>query len=355
MANPEHLAILNEGVEAWNRWRRENPLVIPHLSGAEMRDANLTGVDFTRAFFGYGTPSSSGVYIEAGFEQANLRGANLSYSNLVGAGLAGADLREAQLFRTVFGKCDLCGVQFARAHMSGTVFAEVNLNGAEGLDEVRHTGPSTIGVDTIYISKGRISEHFLRQAGVPDSLITYARSLIDDPLQFYSCFISFSTKDQDFADRLHADLQDNGVRCWFAPHDIKGGRKLHEQIDEAIRIYDRLLLILSEHSMNSEWVKTEIAHARQKELNEGRQVLFPISLAPFAKIRDWKCFDADTGKDSAREIREYFVPDFSNWKEHDSYQAVVQRLVRDLKAEEKGPGHGGLKGDGRRRNRDTED
>src|SRR5204863_2348849 len=107
------------------------------------------------------------------------------------------------------------------------------------------------------------------------------------------------------------------------------GKKLHEQIDEAIRIYDRLLLILSEHGMNSEWVKTETAHARQKELNERRQVLFPISLVPFPKIREWKCFDADTGKDSAREVREYFIPDFSNWKEDDSYQQALERLVRD--------------------------
>ncbi|MGB7758924.1 MAG: hypothetical protein WBL61_03790 [Bryobacteraceae bacterium] len=84
--------------------------------------------------------------------------------------------------------------------------------------------------------------------------------------------------------------------------------------------------------MNSEWVKTEIAHARQKELNEGRRVLFPISLVPFARIRDWKCFDADTGKDSAREIRDYFIPDFSNWKDHDPYAKAFERLLRDLKA-----------------------
>jgi hypothetical protein len=47
------------------------------------------------------------------------------------------------------------------------------------------------------------------------------------------------------------------VRCWFAPHDIQSGKKLHEQIDEAIRLHDKLLLILSPHSMQSEWVKTE--------------------------------------------------------------------------------------------------
>ena len=60
-----------------------------------------------------------------------------------------------------------------------------------------------------------------------------------------------------FADHLYADLQARGVRCWFAPHDIQGGRKIHEQIDEAIRVYDKLLLILSDASMNSSWVKTE--------------------------------------------------------------------------------------------------
>src|SRR5215831_15834638 len=50
---------------------------------------------------------------------------------------------------------------------------------------------------------------------------------------------------QDFAGRLHADLQSKGVRFWFAPHDVQGGGTLHEQIDEAIRLYDKLLLILS--------------------------------------------------------------------------------------------------------------
>lgn len=87
--------------------------------------------------------------------------------------------------------------------------------------------------------------------------------------------------------------------------------------------------------MNSEWVKTEIANARQREFREKRQMLFPISLVPFDRIKEWQAFDADTGKDSAREIREYFIPDFSNWKDHDSYQQAFQRLLRDLKA--KGP------------------
>lgn len=43
---------------------------------------------------------------------------------------------------------------------------------------------------------------------------------------------------------------------------------------------------------------------------------------------------ADSGKDYAREIREYFIPDFSNWKDHDSYRVAFKRLLGDLKAED---------------------
>jgi serine/threonine protein kinase len=153
-------------------------------------------------------------------------------------------------------------------------------------------------------------------------------------LQFYSCFISYSARDQEFAQRIRDDLIAKGVRCWFAPHDVRGGRKLHEQIDEAIRLHDKVLLILSEHSMSSNWVKTEIAKARKREVQEKRQMLFPVALVPYDPVvKEWECFDADRGKDSAKEIREYFIPDFSNWKDHDSYQTAFQRLVSDLKAE----------------------
>jgi hypothetical protein len=64
-------------------------------------------------------------------------------------------------------------------------------------------------------------------------------------------------------------------------------------------------------------------------------MLFPITVARFDEMTKWKLFDADRRKDSAREIREYFIPDFSNWKDHDSYQKAFTRLVRDLEAEGK--------------------
>ncbi|NKB60973.1 MAG: hypothetical protein GKR95_02125 [Gammaproteobacteria bacterium] len=74
----------------------------------------------------------------------------------------------------------------------------------------------------------------------------------------------------------------------------------------------------------------------KKGRQENRQVLFPISICDdFQKIVDWELFDGDTGKDIAREVREYFIPDFSNWKDHDSFQAEFQRLMESLRSEKK--------------------
>src|SRR5438045_646208 len=109
-------------------------------------------------------------------------------------------------------------------------------------------------------------------------------------IQYYSCFISYSTKNQDFAERLHSKLRDKGLLVWFAPEDVQGGKKLHEQIDEAIRVHDKLLLVLSAESMGSEWVMTEIRKERKAELKEKRRKLFPIRLVDFDTLRDWECF-----------------------------------------------------------------
>lgn len=146
-----------------------------------------------------------------------------------------------------------------------------------------------------------------------------------------SCFISYSHKDEAFAESLFADLQARGVRCWFAPHHVQGGKKLYEQIREAIQLYDRLLLILSGHSMKSNWVQTEIANARQKEEQKQCRVLFPIRLVSHKKIRNWRCFDVDTGLDAAKIIREYFILDFSNWKDKGCYRQSLEKLLQDLR------------------------
>ncbi len=147
----------------------------------------------------------------------------------------------------------------------------LDLSASKGLETISHYGPSTVGIDTIYKSRGKIPEMFLRGCGVPEEFIAYVGSMVGRPIEFYSCFISYATHDQEFAERLHADLQVKGVRCWFAPHDMRGGEEIHEQIDSAIRLHDKVLLILSEHSMKSAWVKTEFGKTLRREKEEGNR------------------------------------------------------------------------------------
>lgn len=82
-------------------------------------------------------------------------------------------------------------------------------------------------------------------------------------------------------------------------HAIQGGKKVHEQIDVAIRVYDKVLPILSDAGMNSNWVKSELANARARKAQQKRQMLLPITLVPYERVRAWKCCDADAGIDSA--------------------------------------------------------
>jgi uncharacterized protein YjbI with pentapeptide repeats len=294
-------------------------LTFANLGGADLTYANLAGADLTYADF-------SG----AGLTYVDLTGANLTIANLTSADMSHANLSGAKLINAT-----LIDAKLDAATFFETVLGNVDFSTTSGLDHCRHEGPSIVDYRTLLKSGTSLPLHFLRGCGLPDRLIDYLPSLLEaGPIQFYSCFISYSTANQDFANRLYADLQNSGVRCWFAPHDVVGGKRIHDQVDEAIRDYNRLLLILSPESMSSRWVGTEISKARHKEIASGRNVLFPITLVPFKAIRDWQQFDADIGDDSAKRIREYFVPDFSDWKNHDAYQQSFERLLKALRTQD---------------------
>lgn len=332
MANPEHLKILKQGVGVWNKWREKNSirpnladvnLRDPKLGDADLRGMDLRGMDLNRA----------------NLREANLFRADLSEANLCGADLFGAYLFRTNLKEANLKEANLSAADLSAANLTGTIlqgtdwymtfvgqttFADVDLSEAIRLDQVQHWGPSTIGIDTIYKSKGKIPEVFLRRAGVPDVLIEYIPSLLEQPLQFYSCFISYSSKNETFVRRLHADLQAKGVRTWFAPEDLKIGDKFPQRIDEAIRIHDKLLIVLTKQSIESSWVAREVSAAREREAKEKRTILFPIRLdnAVMSSEKDWAIV--------LRESRH--IGDFRGWKEHDKYQEAFNILLRDLKA-----------------------
>ena len=379
MANEEHVEVVRNGRKGMAEWRKANPdarLVLSSanlrginlkdadLRGADFRDADLSGADLARSdligadlrganlsnarligSYLRGANLSSACLNRANLTTAHLLGAYFHGAFLVGAHLSNADLSDANLNRIDLRDAFLRGASLIGANLSNAYLRDADLSGAhfaftalnhvdlsvcKGLSEVFHAGPSSMGIDTLYLSRGEIPEVFLRGCGVPEDMIAYARS-ISGAVQFYSCFISYSHEDEEFARRLHSRMQQEKLRVWFAPEDMPGGKKLHEEIDRAIRLHDRLLVVLSPNSMGSEWVATEIRKARKRELKEKRRVLFPIRLVSFEAIRDWELFDADSGKDLAVELREYCIPDFSNWKDHDAFEREFAKLLRDLR------------------------
>ena len=107
-ANPEHLAMLKEGVGVWNQWRREHPNAGLDFSGLDLK-ANLGNADLREA--NLGSANLSG----ADLSRANLSRANLSGANLIGADLSGADLSGANLSGANLISANLSGANLSRA------------------------------------------------------------------------------------------------------------------------------------------------------------------------------------------------------------------------------------------------
>jgi len=292
------------------------------LSGAQLMMANLRSVNFESANLSKADLTGADLTVTY-FRNADLSRSDLSYTHMSGTVLSDANLTEAALFGAIFSVAYLNNANFSKAIVSSTTFGHVNLSSTIGLETIRHSGPSTIGIDTFYLSNGNIPEVFLRGCGVPDNFIEYARSLTNSGIEYYSCFISYSHKNEEFAQRLHTDLQANNVLCWFAPHDLPIGAKTRPAIDDAIRIHDKLLLILSEQSVHSNWVEHEVEHALDLETERGELVLFPVRL-------DDAVMDSKTGW-ASNVKRQRNIGDFTKWKDYDAYQKAFNRLLRDLK------------------------
>jgi hypothetical protein len=77
---------------------------------------------------------------------------------------------------------------------------DVDLSDVRCLETIEHRGPSSIGVDTLFKSRGQIPAAFLRGAGVPNAIVNYVATLAGtvEPTQFLSCFISHSHADHEF-------------------------------------------------------------------------------------------------------------------------------------------------------------
>jgi uncharacterized protein YjbI with pentapeptide repeats len=312
-----------------NTFFLEVDLSAADLSFADLRDAELRYADLKSANLSSSNLSRADLSL-ANLQNVNLRNANLSEVNLKLANLRDADLSSTSLYFTNFTSADLTNTTLKNAIIYKTIFADLNLSHTEGLNSLNSEGNNIVDHQTIIQSKN-LPQKFLIDCGLPDSFIENLPSALSsmEPIQSHSCFIIYSKKDEEFAKKLHVDLQAKSIRCWFAPENTKIGKKNRGGFHEGIHAYDKLLVILSKELINSDWAEGEIESAlyHENKLNKKKEIretmILPVRLddAILKLISGWPL----------RIKRRRYIGDFTDWKNPDSYKTAFDRLLRDLK------------------------
>ncbi len=328
MPNLEHDSIARKGASEILAWRStpgnvrldlsEADLAGVDLRGADLSNADLHGADLSRARL-----NSANLYL-VNASLAKFHGADLRLAQIRGARLTGCDLTGALLIGATLRTVDLGPAKLGGARFGGTIISATDLSEVSGLDSTRHDRHNSIGIDTIVQSRGRIHPYFLRASGVPEVLVKIVLNLSKDALAFYSCFISYNEKDTKLSEQLYRDLEKKGVRSWRWREDAPWGTPLQSTIDRALEDHEKVIVILSQHSLDAKPVLYEIEHTLSREEHSRRAILFPLRIDD--AIFEWK--------DPLRDrILKKTVGDFTRWKTKAGYSKALERLLKDLRAE----------------------
>ena len=264
-----------------------------NLRGADLRAANLDGADLDSAIL------SNANLTGASLKGANLSRVNLDRSNLTDADLTGAifhgaaltraDLSGAQLdgadfYSAIFNDTPTVGTKFNGSIVGYTVFQNCDLSQAEGLEQIRHDAPSTLGMDSLLRCGGRLPDGFLRGVGSPDSLLAFQKSLQGGDAVTGDFFIACADADIPFGKKLENDLRDLGIRCWLFAEQHRGNALVdrrstseEEEIERWVRHYEKLIVVCSQAGLDSETLRNDISKAKEEQMQKDAWLLYVVS------------------------------------------------------------------------------
>lgn len=325
MAESEQIEILKQGPAVWNAWRRDNKVSVDlsnstlHNTRAPWRDEDLIQIDLEGANL-RGANLENCILRGANLRRADLSNANLRYATLRKANLSGAILRGAELCGTNLTLASLRDANLTKSLMWETILARTDLRDAIGLSDVRHGGPSIIDHRTFRRS-GILPPEFLRGIGLPNSVVKQFMPQ-KDAQEYDDCFISYSSADDTFVKRFYGDLQNEGVRCWYAPEDLGLGAKIRPSLHDAIQNSDRFIVVLSHSSIASDWVEDEVERALQIERETNATLLLPIRI-------DDAVMNCSAGwASSLKRVRN--IADFTSWSQPLEYKHQLSRVLKEL-------------------------
>lgn len=91
-------------------------------------------------------------------------------------------------------------------------------------------------------------------------------------------FISYSSADRQFVNRLARDLAALGFPVWYDQWELNVGDSLVEGIQNSIQTAACVIVVLSPSSVESKWVKQELRQALIEQIDTSRVFILPVFL-----------------------------------------------------------------------------
>lgn len=372
MANEKHLAILKKGIKTWNLWRKDNPFENPDLSnidlsGYKYEEANFSNTNFQNSHL------DRWVVTDCDFSKSLLTGIHAQRSSWRNAKFCNAhitgDLVLSRIYiadftGAIIEKCGLPEAEWRFLRLNHTKFSpymlqtmvnswtilQSDLSGIQNPQNAQHEFPSNIDFATLQKTSTGLAKQpelvskfsvFFQGCGLPSEIISVFESWVREKptdvevantgANYYSCFISYSHADADFAKRLHSELQEYGIQCWLDDVEMLPGDDILEMVDWGIRKWDKVLLCCSRNSLSSPWVDREMEKALIKEEQLWRsrkqktRVIIPLDL-------DGYMYEWESGKASVLKSR--MAADFTSWPNDEArFQAHLEKLIKALRTD----------------------